>query len=123
MKETGWKKSGWESSSLAETHRVKSIRFLFNDDQDLWHSIFHHNMPPRLREESELFGESFERLSSDERILVRASLDFWNSTGDLLLWECLWGLDYLVLLRLIRAICHLREIQHEAIDALILDLD
>jgi hypothetical protein len=121
MKEHGWKKTGWESSDLAEAHRTKSISILLNNDEDLFHRLFHYGPPLRLRNESDIYEQGFKLLKSGDAILIRAALDFYNSTGDLPLWECLWGLDYLVLIRLIRAICHLREIQLEGIQGIMND--
>ena len=121
MKEIKVKRTGWDDSDLAKAHRAKSIRILLNNDEDLWHYLFHHNPPIRLREEKELFGQSFKLLSSEEGVLVRASLDLWNSTGDLYLWEFLWDLDYLSFIRLIRAMCHLRELQLETIQGIMSD--
>lgn len=121
MKEKGWKQASCEGSGLAEAHRARSIGILLNADEDLFHRIFHSETPLRLRKESDIYEHGFNILNSDDAILVRAVLDFYNSTGDLPLWECLWNLDYLVLVRLIRAICHQREIQLETIQGIMSD--
>ena len=116
-----WRKTGWENSGLAEAHRTKSIGILLNNDEELFRHLFRYGHPLRLREDSEIFEQGFKKLSSEEAILVRATLDFYNSTGDLPLWQCLWDLDYLALIRLVRAICHLREIQLEAVQGIMND--
>jgi hypothetical protein len=121
MKKEERRKPVWCDSELEIAHRAKSIGILLNQDEELWHYLFHRKIPHRLRDEQEIFGKQFKSLSSEERVLVRASLDIWDSTGDLPLWECLWGLDYIVLIRLIRSICHLREIQLEAIQGVMTD--
>lgn len=121
MKGKGWKNKSWEGSSLAEAHRNKSISILLNYDEDLFHRLFHYGLPLRLRNDSEIYERGFKCVSSEEAILIRAALDFYDSTGDLPLWQCLWDLDYLVLIRLIRAICHLREIQLETIQGIMND--
>ena len=121
MKEEKIRNSGWSDSDLARVHRAKSIGILLNQDEDLWNHLFHWGVPIRLRMNQEVFGKHFKKLSSEEQLLIRASLDLWDSTGDLLLWQCLWDLDHLVLIRLIRAMCHLREIQLETIQGIMSD--
>jgi hypothetical protein len=121
VKEKGQRKISWKDSDLAEAHRVRSINILLNADENLFHRLFHSGAPLRLRKESDIYEHGFNILNSDDAVLVRAVLDFYNSTGDLPLWECLWNLEYLVLVRLIRAICHQREIQLEAIQGIMTD--
>jgi hypothetical protein len=121
MKEIKIRNVGWSDSDLARAHRARGIGILLNDDEDLWHYLFHKKTPIHLRDEREIFGNQFKKLNQEEQILVFASMDLWNSTGDVPLWRCLWDLDYTALIRLIRSSCHLREIQLKAIQRIMND--
>lgn len=121
MKEVKARSIGWSDSDLARTHRAKSIEILLDQDEDLWNHIFHRGVPICRLGDQEIFGRHFKSLSSEGQLLIRASLDLWDSTGDLPLWQCFWGLDHLALIRLIRAMCHLREIQLETIQGIMSD--
>ena len=70
---------------------------------------------PRLRDKKYIFGNAFNEFNSEEKLLIRASMDFLDSTGELPLHQFLWNFDQVGLIRLVRAICHLREIQLETV--------
>lgn len=115
------KKMDWYNSGLAQNHRIKSIGILLNHDETLCRLLFKISSSLEIAEGKEFFKNSFKDVSAEEIVLFRAALDIWNSSGDILLWQCLWELDHLQVVQLVRAICHLRELQLEAIQGIMTD--
>ena len=82
MKEQQWRKTGWTDSDLAKAHRIRSIGILLGSHKNIWNHLFLRCMP-RLRDKKYIFGNAFNEFNSEEKLLIRASMDFLDSTGEL----------------------------------------
>lgn len=110
----------WDTVSLGESHRLESIAILFNTDTLLMKFIFDFEKP-RLRLNAEELLLQAKVLSSGEQLLVAAAIDIWCENGNFNFASALSALDDTNMSRLVRAICHLREIREETMHGLIDD--
>lgn len=110
----------WESVSISESHRLESIALLLNTDARLMKFLFDFSKP-RLRLPVDELMQQTQGLSRGEQLLVQAAVDIWCGEGNFKFAAALNTLDDTNISRLIRSICHLREIREEVMHGLIDD--
>ena len=95
-------------SSLARCNKIRAIHAVFDSDERLLQFLFHH-MKAELRASPTELIEEARVLSCGEFLLVKVALDLWCGQGGATISELLSVLDDQNLIRLMRAICILRE--------------
>jgi hypothetical protein len=104
-------------SYLAQIHLRECISLLLSHDEDLMGFIFT-CWKPRFRMHPKKLLREAQELDPKQRLLVQAAMDMWNGSGGVNLYEFLSGLEYEHLINFMIAICHLRGIKEDLIDAL-----
>jgi hypothetical protein len=108
----------WEVMSVQDSKRLEVISLLFDGDETLLRFLFNLRRPELRKTRSELLLEA-QRLGTGERILIEIAMDTWDREGRFS--DVFNKLDGENLVRLVRAICHLKEIRNEVMHALIDD--
>lgn len=110
----------WHTVNLSESHRLQAIAILLGTDTRLMKFLFDLKSP-KLRLPSADLIKHARCFSQGEQLLITAAIDIWNEDGGFNFAAALNGLDNTNVSRLVRAICHLREIREEVMHGLIDD--
>jgi hypothetical protein len=110
----------WHTVSLSESHRLQTIAILLGTDRRLMKFLFDFKNP-RLRLPTEELLKSSQCFSRGEQLLIAAAIDIWSEAGVFSFASALNHFDDTNMSRLVRAICHLREIREEVMHGLIDD--
>ncbi len=110
----------WSETNLADSRRLETIALIFKHDERLLSRLFDFQSP-RLRAPAAQLIANNADLNPSELLLIRCAIDIWNGEGHANLSEILRHWDGEVLVRLVRALCHLKEIRNEVMHALIDD--
>lgn len=87
------------------------ISRLFDSDHAMTAFLFEPATSTNLREHPDVLVFDSWDLKDEQRILVRAALDIWSSSGNVFLWELLNGLSDRNLSRLILALMSWRALK------------
>ncbi len=87
------------------------ISRLLDSDRAMTAFLFDPPTSQNLREHPDVLVSDSWELTGEQRILVRAALDIWSSSGNVFLWELLNGLTHQNLSRVILALVSWRELK------------
>lgn len=104
-------------SGLGQAHLARCISILFGYDEQMLQFFFSHKEPV-LRMPARCLVEEAAAFSSCDQLLIRTALDFWNRRGYARLSDMLTDWEHEHWVRFIHAVSLLKEMQHDAIDAL-----
>jgi hypothetical protein len=79
--------------SQIDTQKMAIISHLLDFDPRMIAFLFEPLDPPHLRESAGTLLEESWEFTSEQRVLIGASLDIWSGTGHVFLWELLNGLN------------------------------
>lgn len=108
--------------NVRSTHLLESIYRLLGGEERLLRVLFDFEKSQWPFQDDNIKKVILE-MNSDDQILIRLAMDFWNQSGSVKLIEALELLDDLNCKRLIVAICHQKQIRKEVIHALVDDED
>lgn len=95
---------------LSCLQKKQIISLLLGAEPKLLSFLFDSSRPHHLRESAAILIDESWEFPAEERILLRASLDFWDFTGNAFLWEIL-NLNSRDFARAIFALHEYRKIQ------------
>ena len=110
----------WDCVSFPDSRRLETISLLIRANEPLLRFIFDLKRP-RLRDDAKILLKEAQKLSSGERLLIQAAIDFWRGEGNTRLSDILRDWDTSNLVSFVRAICHLKSIREEVMHGLIDD--
>ena len=110
----------WHTVSLSESHRLQAIAILLDTNTRLMKFLFDLKNPRLRLPVDKLLAES-KILSRGEQLLISAAIDIWCESGGFNFAAAINHLDDTNMSRLVRAICHLREVREEVMRGLIDD--